>query len=118
MNAFKNRLFPVGALFALTLLPVGVSFADTAGEPLHTTVSYADLDLSKRAGAEAMYQRLRMAAERVCPGAGTRALPQIMQQKACVQRAIAEAVAEVSAPGLTLVHREKTGKREMLLAQK
>jgi UrcA family protein len=119
MNVFGFRLIPAGALLSLALMQTAVSQADNAGEPLRTTVSYADLNLSSKAGAEAMYRRLQAAAVRVCPVSSFVALREVMEQKACVQQAIAGAVAQVNSPLLTRVHREKLGQSEAtLLARK
>jgi UrcA family protein len=112
MNIFKSRLIPAGALLAFTLLQAGVSLADPARESQHMAVNYADLNLSSRAGAEAMYRRLQAAAERVCPITGVAAHFDAIQQRSCMHRAIAEAVAQMNAPLVTQLHREKTGQRE------
>jgi UrcA family protein len=66
------------------------------------TVSYADLDLSKMAGARTLYRRIASAARGVCGEDGRRIEEQI-QWRSCYQGAIADAVAAVNSPLLTAV---------------
>lgn len=59
------------------------------------TVDFADLDLSRPAGAEALYQRLRAAASRVCGDPDARRLEERVQRGVCREQAIERAVAGI-----------------------
>jgi UrcA family protein len=69
------------------------------GEPLTKLVKFADLNIQSPAGAEALYRRIRAAAEAVCP------LPadagHLVMQRACVDHAIDQAVLKVNSTALT-----------------
>ena len=88
------------AVFALS---AGVAFADMSQDELESVaVSYAELDLSKPAGAVVLYDRLQRAAEEVC-GVDDRssslysALTKT-DKRACYEDALSRAVAQVDAP--------------------
>ena len=73
------------------------------------TVSYADLDLSKPAGAQTLYKRIKAAARSVCGPTDryTYSTPSHAFRQ-CFDKAIADAVAQVDRPSLTALHREET----------
>jgi len=73
------------------------------------TVSFADLDLSKPAGAQTLYKRIKAAAAYVCGSNGryTR-LGGRKAWRACYDTAVANAVAQIDRPSLTALHREET----------
>ena len=48
------------------VLAAGQALAGSTDDPPTVTVSFADLDLSKPAGAETLYQRIQAAARTVC----------------------------------------------------
>jgi UrcA family protein len=83
-------------------------------------VHFADLDLSRSAGATMLYQRLKGAAETVCAPLDDRDLARHMSFKACVQSAISTAVAKVDRPALTAYYEAKTNDRNatIQIAQK
>jgi UrcA family protein len=95
----------IGRVGVLTFaLSAGVAFADMSeGEIKSVAVSYAELDLSKAAGAEVLYDRLQRAAAKVC-GVHDRsssmfyALNAAKKQKACYDDALSRAVAKIDAP--------------------
>jgi UrcA family protein len=75
-----------------------------AGGSLKYVVPFSDLDLSRIEGAATLYARLRHAARAVCetiltaqPGLGEK-------YRACVDKAIAEAVASANRPLLSQYH--------------
>jgi len=72
-------------------------------------VSYADLDLSKPAGAQTLYKRIKAAARHVCGPADqyTFVTPPAAFRE-CFEKAVADAVAQVDRPSLTALHREET----------
>ncbi len=73
------------------------------------TVSYADLDLSKAAGAQTLYKRIKAAARQVCGPADryTYLTPNKAFSK-CFEAAVADAVARVDRPSLTALHKKET----------
>jgi UrcA family protein len=94
-------------LSSLTLILLISSPAAFSGEDPSTTsnvrtVSFAGLDLNTQAGAGVAYSRIRSAARAVCSHLHTLELGQRRQiWDACVNDAIARAVAGIEAPGLT-----------------
>jgi UrcA family protein len=64
-------------------------------------VSYADLDISKPAGAKALYSRIVTAARQVCANNGPRDLGAMQQVNACTDHAIDKAVKDVDSPALS-----------------
>jgi UrcA family protein len=89
--------------FAAALLGLaGVSTAtDSAPPAAHgKTIHYADLDLTKPAGAAALYSRIRVAAREVCGFSGGD-WPQSVIDRACVENAIDGAVMKVNSPALS-----------------
>lgn len=90
------------ACAALGALTCGLVAVCTAAEtdPPHTTVKYADLNLSTPEGAVALYARIQRAASRVCSPLDGRDLTSKMQMDSCFHKAIADAVAKVNQPAL------------------
>ena len=73
------------------------------------SVSYADLDLSKPAGAQTLYKRIQAAARNVCgPVDQYTFVVSAYSFRKCYQAAVAGAVAQVDRPSLTALHREET----------
>jgi UrcA family protein len=93
-------------IFALALSSQ-LANAGPAPEVLSMKVQFADLDLTRSAGAAALYQRLKDAAQTVCApfDARSRDLESQMRFKQCVQSAIGAAVTKVDRPALTSYYR-------------
>jgi UrcA family protein len=72
------------------------------------TVPYAELDLAKPAGVEALYIRIGGAARRVCRAGFSPHLRDQMNSSNCYQDAIGRAVKQVNLPTLTAIHRART----------
>ncbi len=66
----------------------------------HVTVHYADLDLSTNPGVAALYHRIEVAAQNVCPYEYERALKYQQIRKACVRETIDGAVYYTGNPRL------------------
>ncbi|MGD0503344.1 MAG: UrcA family protein [Steroidobacteraceae bacterium] len=66
---------------------------------LTQVVRFADLDIQNAAGAEALYRRIRYAAQAVCPLPAD--LGHLVAQRACVNHAIDQAVRTVNSAALT-----------------
>jgi UrcA family protein len=89
-----------GALIAFAL-PAGAADAQpTTGEPefRQTVVRYADLDLSRPAGADVMIARVRRAARTVCGDGMFTPHAQVRRVHACVAQAMTGAFAQLDAP--------------------
>ena len=95
MNKFTHNTFIAAAVCAA--LVTGARAEDRAQLP----VKYADLDVTNVAGAKVLYERIKFAAAQVCKADDQRDLAQWARARACVDRAIAQAVAKVDAPALT-----------------
>jgi UrcA family protein len=77
-----------------------------------TTVSYGDLDLSREAGVNSLYTRLRAAASDVCgPKGDGRNLVMRFYWRQCYDNALDTAVQKVAHVGLSEVHLAHTGRR-------
>ena len=96
------------AVFAIAL-NAGVASAERSEEETSAVaVSYAELDLSKPAGAEVLYDRLQRAAAKVC-GVNQRSsslyyAATFAEKKACYQDALSRAVAQIDAPLVEAQH--------------
>jgi UrcA family protein len=102
-NTIRNTLgaasfFLCGAL-AFSALEASARAAD-AGLPTQR-VSYADLDISKPAGAKVLYSRIVAAAKKVCSFDGYTDLGTMHWVRVCTDRAIDNAVRDVDSPALS-----------------
>ena len=82
--------------------------ADASDIP-SVTVNFADLDISRPAGATKLYGRIQGAANLVCSAYDHSSLTAQANFKACVSDAIGRAVAKVESPALNMVYRAQTG---------
>jgi UrcA family protein len=110
----KLANFMVAASF-LALGAAAISGTALASEPAASTVTYpvgySDLDVSTAKGAKTLYLRIRYAAETVCESAATWGKK---EGDACVNKAVNDAVARISAPRLTQ-YTESTGDKAGLV---
>lgn len=67
-------------------------------------VNYADLDISTTAGAEKLYERIRRAAEQVCPRVDFMDIQRHAVAVRCQNEAVAHAVNSIASPQLAAVH--------------
>ncbi|HUO79268.1 MAG TPA: UrcA family protein [Steroidobacteraceae bacterium] len=87
-------------------LLASTAFASASADANAVRVSYSDLDLTKDAGVERLYGRLRHAAEQACGGAlDNRDLSAQRQHDACVRSALDRAVEDVHSSRLTARHK-------------
>jgi UrcA family protein len=100
-----NKAFLASAAALLLASVLVVSTASAGEQSRSETVKFQDLDVSTSVGAEALYNRIHAAANRVCaqPGAWQ---PTVI---ACVKKAEATAIGKVNQPLLTAYYRTKTG---------
>ena len=79
------------------VMGVAMAAAMVAGmaQGAEVPVRYQDLNLNTNAGVKALHQRIQGAANQVCGNADGRDLVIARAHKACVERAMADAVAQV-----------------------
>ena len=101
----RNGRAALALLAAAVCLPLGAQ----AGEPVETrVVSYADLNLTTKAGLEAMYARLEAAAKDVCGEAPMLIeLARYKHYERCVDSTLASAVSSVRSASLAALHASK-----------
>jgi UrcA family protein len=80
-------------------------------------VRFADVDLSRIDGAIAAYARIRQAANVVCQSLDSRVLGLTEKHSACVNQAIADAVASINRPLLSQYHQLRTKGDKAALVQ-
>ena len=114
MTSFTSRTQRLtrAGIAALAVCTCLVSYSASAEPRVKSeAVSFADLDLSKAAGAQTLYKRIKAAARHVCGPADryTYLLPSKAFGK-CLETAIADAVAQVDRPSLTALHKEEASR--------
>src|SRR5271156_767375 len=85
---------------AIALGTLQVAHAADDGVPSRK-VSFADLDISKPAGAKVLYGRILRAAKEVCQVNGFQSLAMSQMINRCVDHAIDNAVKDVGSPALS-----------------
>jgi UrcA family protein len=85
--------------------------------PPTRVVHFADLDLSRIEGVTVLYARLRLAAQVVCRPLDSSILLVDREHRACMDKAIADAVAGVNRPLLSRYHQLRTKRDNAGLAQ-
>lgn len=115
MNRIHANRPPLRWLVAVSALSLGFAaehaLAGSPGETPVVKVSYADLNLSKRAGAETLYLRIQAAARSVCGSVDSRALAEARHVRQCYDDAIEDALKQVNRSGLYAVHKRKSKAR-------
>jgi UrcA family protein len=108
MRRTANKfVIPCTALAMLVLLsPLGS--AATVNRPHYEvstrTVNYADLDLTNRKAVATLYDRIKIAADKVCESSEPTSLQTVLYVRMCTRQAIDQAVKDVNASGLTTFH--------------
>jgi UrcA family protein len=87
------------------LLLASSAFAATVSDAPSVRVSYSELDLTRDAGIERLYARLRHAAAEVCGSADIRDLGALARQESCARQALDRAVEDVHSARLTARHK-------------
>ena len=98
-----------GLVTLLSVCSLGVQAARADDSPPQVKVGYADLNLSSTQGAEALYRRIKIAAGEVCYPREERNLVLMANRRACIQKAISDAVTHVGSPTLTAVYNTHEG---------
>jgi UrcA family protein len=114
--------FTTTMLISALALSSQLAHGGPAPDALSMTVKFADLDLTRSAGAAVLYERLKGAAQTVCApfDARSRDLQSQVHFKQCVQSAIGTAVARIDRPALTAYYRAQfeAGNEPTRIAQK
>jgi UrcA family protein len=108
-----NRFHSLIATSLFCVLSSGLAALPAAAddfEPLKVTVKFGDLDVSHEPGAAVLYLRIRAAARNVCSPYEGSGFPAKILLEACVDKAVADAVAKVGNPALFAVYSAKMGK--------
>jgi UrcA family protein len=96
---FRTFIATAAVLGALVTAPAAIA------EPTISStvrVSYADLDLSREAGARVLLDRIEAASQKVCgPRPSPRNLKINIHYRACYRDAVSQAVAAVESPRLS-----------------
>jgi UrcA family protein len=107
----KTKFFAAAfglAAFA-AVAPTSASNVSGGGGVPSLDVTYSDLNLANRAGAEALLRRIRSAASQVCGGdqrsATMKDLKMAREFRACVRTAVDDPVRQVNSPLVTAVYR-------------
>jgi UrcA family protein len=114
-NTKRIALATIAALF-LSSAAIGAYADDTANDVPTRTVRYSDLNLDTQAGAKALYQRIRYAAEQVCGNPDWRERLESAAVKACMARAISTSVHSVNNARLTSVYDSDIGVKAISVA--
>ena len=107
---FKMQTAYVSATLATILASHGAIAAPVEPhyEVSQRIVRFADLDITRSAGAATLYARITTAARAVCePSPSIRELGFSSQTQECQEQAIEHAVTDVNAPALTSYHLTK-----------
>lgn len=111
MNTITS--IPVRTLIAgaiLSALAFGISTVSSAEEtPPQVVVKFGDLDISTSRGAEILYRRIHGAANNVCWRMYVSFEAHRLNENACLQKVIADAVTKVNKPALSAVFASKYG---------
>jgi UrcA family protein len=110
-----SRIFQAAAaLFLATAALAPTAAAHPAGQATSIEVSYADLNLSARAGAETLLRRMKGAAAEVC---GERPSPRqikaMIRHAACTSGAMESAVAALNVPMVTALFNRRAAGTEV-----
>lgn len=101
-----------GMLATLSVAALAVPALSAAGEPAKAEkasvkVSYEDLNIHSKAGARALYGRLKHASKEVCdvrPLKELGTLRHSVKVQACYEEALSEAVEEIDSEELQSIH--------------
>ena len=109
-TTFKNTLRTASFFLcgALTLGTLQATARATDQDLPSERVSYADLDISKPAGAKTLYHRIVSAANRVCSANTYVYLPTQKGVRECTDTAIDKAVKDVGSPALSALRPAST----------
>ena len=92
----------LGLSIAATFATTATVQANAQTDSISVAVPYADLDLTRAAGAKALFDRIQVASIRACGGRpDSRELREDAEFYQCRKEAIRDAIAKVNSPMLT-----------------
>ena len=101
----------VSALALAGVLLFGAQGVSAQDSRLNSLVRYDDLNLSDKEHAKALYVRVLRAAKKVCTASASTDLNGRTHFKACTDRAVSGAVADINHPNLSHHHFVRTGEQ-------
>jgi UrcA family protein len=125
-HMFKTSMGFVPALGAAVLAATASASATAAGDwshggwsdqPPSVTVRYDDLNLATRPGRSALYERLKHAAQKVCPDAEVSDLAGFMRAQNCQIAAVQRAVRAIGGPTVAQLQAEHGLAQERTVSQ-
>jgi UrcA family protein len=99
LTRFSNILLGAFCAAVLGALPAPGHAMTT--DPAARTVRFADLDITRPAGAKVLYGRISAAAQEVCHLSHSRDLKLRQVEHACIEAAVDTAVKTINAPALS-----------------
>ena len=107
----ESKLFK-SLLVTIVVVALGAPAIASAGEKnelkgVSVKVSYADLNLEKKAGAQALYRRLQQASKQACDFRGLRnagSVKRLAETRRCYQEALSAAVEQIDYEMVTNIH--------------
>jgi UrcA family protein len=96
MNTFSKNTFSVAIIFCALSGISAISQAEARNQEIESVrVSFADLDLEKAEGQEALEMRVRGAAQQVCGEVYSKAAREVGENRECRQYAVQQALRQV-----------------------
>jgi UrcA family protein len=100
-----RALLRASAALTACLIVGGSATAYAAAAPAPSVrVNYHDLNLATERGTQALYERIVLAARRVCAVSDIRILAEVAAAQVCQAQAIAHAVRDVNSPQLAAIY--------------
>jgi UrcA family protein len=108
-NCHKARTTFIAALLLTGSAAAPAGAAESAAFQ-QVTVRFADINLSVPEGAESLYARIRSAARQVCGREDEKGLALVFSRRACIEKAITDAVTHVGNAQLRAVYEAHQGR--------
>jgi UrcA family protein len=104
-SSIRAVLRASAALTACLVLGASATAYAAAADPAPSVrVNYHDLNLATEQGTQALYERIVLAARRVCAASDIRILAEVAAAQVCQAQAIAHAVRDVNSPQLAALY--------------
>lgn len=109
----------LGVATIVVLTGAITSYADPVAHDARTlSVSYGDLNVASKEGANTLYTRLEYAARKVCAADDLRRLGAAKEARDCRASAIDRAVNDIGSANLTALHRSESAPVELASANR
>ncbi len=118
-SPFSQRNALIGLALAATSLAGGLAHAERAPSQFKTVgVRYSNLDLANPDGAQALYQRIKIAARHACGREVVEDLTLFAHYRECYDNAVANAVATVQSNRVTELHHAESQSNERAIPRR